>query len=417
MILLVDMDSFFAQVEQRNNPALRGRPVLVGGNAELRHGVVAAASYEAKRCGVKSGMSYFEAKRLCPEAITVYGNTDKYVDCCYELLAIFREFTDMVECYSIDEAFLDVSHVARTGGTAEKIARGIKKRVWDALGLTCTVGIGPNKLVAKMACGWEKPDGLAAVHPEELPHIIWPLPVDEIWGIGPRLTKRLNRIGVETIGGLARVPAEVLKGKFGVYGLMMHRWAHGIDDTPVDPSSHMTVKSMGHSYTLPADTEDREEIRWYLFWLSDRVARRLRKDNYRGRAISVVVRTADFRGFSRDRTIPRHTDSPQEICGVAEELLWRHHAGGPVRLLGVKVGSLRQDNPRQLSLDPRDRRSERSLRALDVVKDKYGPDAITFASIMDSRRRTHQKIGVFLTNREKGNRRSPLMPPGAGPGS
>lgn len=412
-IMLVDMDSFFAQVEQRNNPALRGRPVLVGGNPALRHGVVAAASVEAKRCGVRSGMSYFEAIRLCPDAVLVEGDTDRYVDCCHRLVDIFRGFTDMVECYSIDEAFLDVTHARLVSGPPAEIARRVKQRVRRELNLTCSVGIGPNKLVAKMACEWRKPDGLTVVAPEELPEILWALPVEELVGIGRRMKKRLAAMGITTIGRLARFPPGILREKFGVYGNLLHQWANGIDDSPVDPDAHLTVKSMGHSHTLPRDTDDPAELRWYLFWLSDKVGRRLRKDNYHGRTVTLAVRTSDFLGFTRNRTLPFHANSPHIICDTAVGLLRENLPRLPVRLLGISVSQLAPTDAVQLRLYENLLRTERTLKAMDAVKDRYGDGALTFAALLPAKRRIRKKIGIFLTNREKGNRRSPLVPPEA----
>lgn len=407
-ILLVDMDSFFAQVEQRNNPALRGKPILVGGNPALRHGVVAAASHEAKHCGVKSGMSIFEAKKLCPDAILVEGDTDKYLDCCYCLLDIYREFTDLVECFSVDEAFLDVTHIQNLWGSPVEIASRIKQHIRKSLNLTCSVGIGPNKLVAKMACAWQKPDGITMVEPHELPEILWALPIDDLVGVGRKMRKHLVALGITTIGKLAHFPRDILRRKFGVYGDQLHEWANGIDKTPVDPTVHLTVKSMGHGYTLPADTIDLEELRWYLFWLSDKVARRLRKDNYQGRTITLVVRTADFLSFTRNRTLPHHTNAPQTICGVAEELLHENFPRIPIRLVGVSVSNLRPADAVQLRLYENVLQTEQTLKALDMVKDKYGDDAITFATLLTARRRTRKKIGMFLTKKEKGNKDSPL---------
>jgi len=411
VVALIDMNAFFAQVEQICNPSLKGKAVLVGGNPKKRT-IVAAASYEAKNKGVKSGMSYYEALRLCPEAVIVEGNTSKYLDYCYRIVAIFREFTDLVEAFSIDEAFLDLTHVRNLFGEPEDVCRRIKDRLYEELELKCSVGIGPNKLVAKMAADWHKPDGLTRVWPEELPHILWTLPVEELVGVGRHMKRRLNSLGIETIGNLADYPQELLKRKYGVYGELLHQWANGVDDSEVDPGVFMTVKSMGHSYTLPYDTDDEETARQFLFWLSDRVARRLRSDGYRGRTVTLTVRNSDMFCFTRSRTLPAATASSHKIRDAAVELFRANVPPGvKVRLLGVGMSNLETaTRQRELSIDS-ESAWDRVFEAVDGVKNRYGDSAITFASLVDRPKRMVQpKIGMFLTNREKGRPDSPLIP-------
>lgn len=412
IIALVDMNAFFAQVEQLCNPALRGRPVLVGGDPRTRT-IVAAASYEARPFGIKAGMSYYEALKRCPAAVAVEGNPDKYLDYCYRLTGIFREFTDVVECFSIDEAFLDLTHVRLLHGPPEEIARRIKQRILDELGLTCSIGIGPNKLVAKMAADWQKPDGLTVIHPDELPHILWPLPVDALVGVGPRMRRNLARWGLTTIGRLAACDPARLRARFGVIGDLLHQWAHGIDPSPVDPEVFMLVKSMGHSYTLPRDIADEDTVSWFLFWLSDRVARRLRRDGYMGRTVSLTVRHADMNWVSRSHTLPFHTASPHEIADAALDLFRLHWPPAePVRLLGVSLSQLVRAERSQLPLWSEGARRVPVLAAMDRVKDRYGDAAITFGTLLtDERRDIRKKIGVFLTRKEKGNTKSPLAKP------
>jgi len=408
VIMLVDMNAFFAQVEQICNPALRGKPVLVGGNPKKRT-IVAAASYEARPYGIRSGMSYYEALRLCPHAVIVEGNTSKYLDYCYRLNDIFREFTDIVEAFSIDESFLDLTYSGRMSGGPEETALRLKQRLYETLHIKCSVGIGPNKLIAKMASGWQKPDGLTRIWPEDLPHILWNLPVDGLPGVGRRMKPRLGALGIRTIGDLANYNAAILKRKFGIYGELLNQWANGIDDTPVDPGAFSTAKSMGHSYTLPHDTDDPELIEWFLFWLSDRVARRMRRDGYAGRTISITVRNSDFLSFSRSTTIPRPTSSGHTLRDIALGL-FRDHAppGVSVRLLGVTASNLQRESPLQLTLDG-ESRHRRALDAMDSVKDKYGDSAITFATLTGKPQKlVRKKIGMFLTNREKDRPDSPL---------
>lgn len=403
VIALVDMNAFFAQVEQRCNPQLIGKPVLVGGNPTTRT-IVTAASYEAKARGVKTAMSYFEAMRLCPDAVIVEGNQDKYLSYCRRLAGIFREFTDLVEVFSIDEAFLDLTPVLRLwGGGPEEIGRAIKRRVREELGLTCSVGIGPNKLVAKMAADWQKPDGLVIVRPEELPEILWPHAVEEIVGVGSRMKKHLNALGITTIGRLARYNVEILKRRFGVGGEWLHQRANGIDPSPVDPDASVPVRSMGHSYTLPHNTEDPETIRWFIFWLADKVARRLRRENYRARTVTLVVRSPDMFTFGRALTLPEPVCSGHELADAAMELFHRHvPERAQVRLLGVSASGLVPADHYQLSLQSDMVRTEALLHAVDRIKDKFGDDALTFATLMRPQRALIMpKVGFFLTTKEK----------------
>ncbi len=412
VIALIDMNAFFAQVEQICNPSLRGKPLLVGGDPKKRS-IVAAASYEAKACGVRSGMSYYEAKKLCPDAIAIEGDSRKYLDYCYRIVDIFREFTDVVEAFSIDEAFLDLTNVQRLFGTPERICGCIKERLVEDLGLTCSVGIGPNKLVAKMASNMQKPDGLTRIWPEELPHILWPFPVEELTGVGRRMKRRLARMGISTIGDLGRFDPAVLRGQFGVYGELLHQWANGIDESPVDPTCFQTVKSVGHSYTLPRDIDDTETARWFIFWLSDRVCRRMRRDNYVGRTITLTVRNSDFLSFTRSLTLPEHTSSVHTLRDRAM-LLYRRNVppGMKVRLLGVSFSHLKKETPEQMELFSNERQRRAVDAAVDAVKDKYGDSAITFATLIGRPRgMIRRKIGCFLTSSEKGKSDSPLARP------
>ncbi|MFA6451467.1 MAG: DNA polymerase IV [bacterium] len=410
VIALVDMNAFFAQVEQICNPSLRGKPILVGGSPTKRS-IVTAASYEARPYGIKAGMSYFEALRLCPNAVIVEGNTTKYLDYCYRIVAVLREFSDIVEAFSIDEAFLDLTGVQSLLGTPEEIGRQIKERLREELELSCSVGIGPNKLVAKMAAEWQKPDGLTRVWPEELPHILRPFPVEELVGVGRRMRAKLGALGITTIVQLADYDVELLTRKFGVYGELLHQWANGADDSPVDPEVFLTVKSMGHSYTLPYDTDDAETIEWFLFWLADRVGRRLRRDGYHGRTVTLSVRNSDMSGFTRSRTLPFPIATGQAMRDAALDLFRENVPPGmKVRLLGVGLSNLTPDRFTQLSFDGEHRRRD-ALAAMDRVKDRYGDSSITFAALLGRPNKfIRKKIGVFLTNKEKGRPDSPLNP-------
>lgn len=404
VIVLIDMDAFFASVEQSHNPSLQGKPLLVVGGPG-RHAVVTAASYEAKKLGVKSGMSLPEAQRLCPYALTVIGNQDKYIDYCYRLLNIYQEFTDLVEPYSIDEAFLDITSVQRLFGTPYEIGQKIKKRIKQELDLTCSIGIGPNKLIAKMAAEWQKPDGLTMVNPQDIPQIIWPLPIEELIGVGMRMKIHLNNLGIKTIEDLAKYPIYLLKAKFGKYGEMLHQYAWGINDSPVNPTNFNQIKSVGHSYTLPKDVTDLELIKWYIYWLSSKVARRLQKEGLAGRTIHLYVRSADFNNFGVQTSIPEQTNYPQKIASVAYELFLKNYMGKRVRLLGISVSNFFSQDYYQLDLFYNKPKMAQVLNSIAEVKNKYGDDIIELATLYlkNQKRYIRQKVGCFLTNREKGH--------------
>ena len=428
VIVLIDMNAFFAQIEQCHNPALKGKPILVTGGPG-RHAVVTTASYEAKHCGVKSAMSLPEALRLCPDALTIIGNPDKYIDYCYRLLSIYQEFTDLVEPYSIDEAFLDITNVQALFGTPKEIALKIKARIRQELDLTCSIGIGPNKLIAKMAAEWQKPDGLTIIDAKDLPQLIWSLPVQELVGVGPRMKIHLNNLGINSIEDLAKFPSAMLKQKFGKYGEILHQFAWGIDPSPVNPAlpktnyatgtskisqqwmggvnpeSYDQIKSVGHSYTLPKDITDLETIRWYLYWLSSKVARRLEKEGLAGRTIHLTVRSADFNYFGIQTSFAEKTNYPQKIANIAYELFLKTYAGKSVRLLGVSVSNLSTQDHYQLALFYDKPKLARVLDSIAQVKNKYGDDIIELATLLtrNKKRLVRQKVGCFLTNREKGH--------------
>ncbi len=403
VIILIDMDAFFAQIEQRHNPSLRGKPILVVGGPG-RHAVVTTASYEAKRLGVKSAMALHQALQICPQALVVMGNPDKYLDYCFRLLNIYKEFTDKVEPYSVDEAFLDITHVQKLFGTPTQIATKIKARVKQELDLTCSIGIGPSKLIAKMAAEWHKPDGLTVVDRKDVPQIIWPMPVEELIGVGSKMKLHLNNLGIKTIEDLAKYPAYLLKAKFGKYGEILHQFAWGIDESEVDPKSFDEIKSVGHSYTMPKDITDLDLIKWYLYWLASKVARRLEKEGLAARTIHLSVRSADFNDFGVQTTIPEPTNYPQKIARIAYELFLKNYRGKSIRLLGVSASNLTPQHQYQLELFTDKPKMAGVLNSIAQIKNKYGDDIIQLGILLlqNKKRWVRQKVGCFLTNREKG---------------
>jgi len=336
-ILHVDLDAFFAQVEMLRRPALRGQPVVIGGVGDpTRRGVVSTASYEARRAGVRSGMPLRTAARLCPEAVFLPVDFAAYRAMSARFKAILREFSEVVEEGGIDEAFLDVSSSARA---PEEIAREIRRRVRADLGLTCSVGVAWNKLLAKIASDMEKPDGLTVIRAGDVEARVWPLGVRKLLGVGPKTEERLHAMGVRTIGDLARVPPGALAGEFGpAHGAYLARAARGVDNSPL--VTEWEPKSMSRETTFEHDVADRDVVRATLRELAEDVAASLRKAGYRARNVTVKLRYADFETHTRGTTLPAGVDSGEAIAEAALRCLARFPGARDVRLVGVRAGRL-----------------------------------------------------------------------------
>ena len=390
MILLVDMDAFFASVEQAHHPHLRGRPVIVCGDPD-RRGVVTAASYEARPFGVRAGMPLGEAKRLCPQAEYVEGNPRKYVEKSLELLEIFLTVTPDVEPFSVDEAFLDLGRLGDRGATpdaARAIAKEIQDRISRDHGLGASIGIGPNKLIAKMASGVQKPRGLTLLDEEGFRTLFWPQDVQALWGVGPKMSEHLKRMGIGTVGDLGRTLPEVLEQAFGIVGPHLREAAWGHDRSPVIPYHEgVDPKSMGHEVTLPEDCRDAEYLEGTLLRLSDQVARRLRGDEFTGRTVTLKLRDHRFRTITRQRALPAGVDDHVAIFEVARALWRANWQGEPLRLLGISVSALgKRGEGEQTELFAGDERSRTLRAALDRVRDKLGEASVVPAGSLTHRR-------------------------------
>jgi len=387
-ILLVDMDAFFASIEQAHHPHLKGQPVIVCGDPS-RRGVVTAASYEARPTGVKAGMPLQEARRLCPGAHYVEGDPEKYVAISLALLNLYLGVTPDVEPFSVDEAFLALQGRHGTREASLAIAADLKRRIAERFGLTASIGIGPNKLIAKMAAGLEKPDGLTDLDEEGFRRAFWPREAQSMWGVGPQLAIRLQTLGIATVGDLARAPAEALQAAFGIIGPQLREAAWGHDDTPLVPYHEgVEAKSMGHEVTLPEDCDDPVFLEGTLLRLSDQVGRRLRTEGYRGRTVAVKLRDRRFTTRIRQRALPEFTADHRPIFDTARAL-WREHWNGEaLRLLGVTVSSLaRAGTCDQTELFAPDARAERLRDALDRVRDRLGEASLVPAGTLTHRRR------------------------------
>lgn len=378
IILCIDMDAFFASVEQQANPKLRGKPIAVIGSGGRT--VVTTRSYEARRFGVKTGMNVYEAKKLCPQIILVIGDNEKYTHTCTELEKVYRRFTPDVEVYSIDEAFLDVTTTHHLFGGPEEIGKTIKKEVREQFGINCTVGIAPNILIAKLASDIAKPDGLKWIKPEDMQTVLEDLPVKELWGIGPSTTASLESMGIRTCGELGRAPVSLLRNRFGIIGETLKAMGMGLCDRPL-VTEEGDPKSIGHSRTLAKDISDRKEIEAQILKLSEMVGRRARKYGFAGRKVTLTIRYPDFETFTKQTTLPDHTNSTHEIYRCCLGILRDIRLKDSVRLIGVTLSHLESENGQMILF--KDREKEKSvLRAVDEINDREGEFMITWASYL-----------------------------------
>lgn len=379
------MNSFFASVEQAHRPDLQGKPLIVAadpaGNPKGRRSIVAAASYEAKRFGIKSGMPLFEALQICPQAVIVGGNPLKYSYLSRRFYELLNFYSDRVEAYSIDEAFLDITHTHHLFKGVENLAFQLKERVKKELGITCSVGVAPNKLVAKMASDWQKPDGLSLVREEDLPEILWEKPVEEITGIGPKRKLKLARMGIKTIGDLAHISPANLRQAFGIVGEYLYNAAWGKDDQPVTPFPP-SPKSLSHSLTVEKNLKTSEEKEALLLHLTDELAFRLRQEGLKAGKVAVGLRFLNLSFKFNEATIFPPTSNTRRLFVYALKALKNLSARLPVRLVAVALSALQTSGGEQLSLFANDSRESQKDEAKDKIILRFGPEAIFYASFL-----------------------------------
>ena len=379
-ILHVDLDAFFAAVEQRDRPELRGRPVVVGGGRNDR-GVVSAASYEARRYGIHSAMPLRTAAGLCRDAVFVPVDGRKYAAVSREVMQLLRRYTPAIEQISIDEAFLDVAGSEILHGNPATIARSIKSSVSAELELTASVGVATTKLVAKVASDLEKPDGLVVVAAGTEAAFLAPLPISRLWGVGARTAAALTEFGVRTIGDLAALPDDVLARRFGRQGSLLAQRARGVDPSPVSAAD--PARSVSHEHTFERDTSDGEELERTLLALAEGVAGRLRAGGVKARTVAVKVRDASFTTITRQRTLQEPTDQTEDIYRAALDLARPHLRGLRVRLLGIAASHLGTGEQMALFAVDDDRR-RRATAAADEIRRRYGSRAIRRARLIDA---------------------------------
>jgi len=381
MILHCDMDAFYASVEERDRPELVGHPVIVGGSPEKR-GVVSAANYIARKYGIHSAISSATAHRLCPHGIYLRPRIDYYAEVSRQIREIFERFTPLVEPLSLDEAFLDVTGSEHLFGTTAEIGRKIKKAVRDETKLIVSVGVAPNKFLAKIASDLKKLDGFVVVEPDQVQEFLDPLPIERLWGVGKQGSKVFQKLGIRTIGQLRQWPTETLKDRFGSNGEYLWQLAHGIDDRSVVPERE--AKSISHETTFEDDIEDLEVLRAWLVDLTEQVGWRLRRHGLRGRVVHLKVRFADFSTITRSQTLPESTNITHELWQAADEMLCQRLPAGhlPVRLLGMGVGGLDDTGLVQGQLfDQEQRQKQAGLDAMaDQIRERFGSSALRRAA-------------------------------------
>ena len=377
MILHMDMDAFYASVEELDNPLLKGKCVIVGGQSE--RGVVSAANYEARKFGVHSAMPVFQAREKCPEAIFLPPRMGRYKELSAKFMSILREFSPLVEPVSIDEAYVDIAGCERLFGGINEIAPSIKKRIREGLNLTCSLGAAPNKFLAKIASDMDKPDGLTIIMPENVQQFIESLPIHKVPGVGKNTHDKLKLLGIRTLGDVKNYPAEIIIRKFGKFGRRLMELADGIDRSVVTPVSK--TKSVSAEETLLRDTDDKQALKRYILKQAERVARELRKLDVRARTISVKIKHSDFKQVTRSVTIEDPTQSSEVIIREAFQLLECYRMPKEARLIGVGVSNLvSETGPAQVDIferdDPENSNWEKLDEAIDTITEKFGTDVI-----------------------------------------
>jgi DNA polymerase IV len=373
-ILHVDMDAFYAAVEQRDNSDLRGKPVIVGAGPQER-GVVAACSYEARKFGVHSAMPSRTAFRLCPRGLFVRPDFPKYRQVSKQVMAILGNFTPLVQPISIDEAFLDVTGAVKKFEDAGEIARRIKAEIRRQTELTASVGVAPNKFLAKLASDLNKPDALTVITEEEKVHVLAPLPVSKIWGVGKVTEQRLQELGIKTIGGLQQFPVDELHRRLGNVAEHLHSLALGDDNREVETDEE--TKSISSESTFDQDTADLDQIKRSLLEQAEEVGERLRREKLVARTVQLKLRYADFKTLTRRKTLAKPTQDGMIMYQVAERLLEAEGIQGKrIRLIGVGGTNLVQREVQGDLFDRRDEKRSQLAKAVDDLRAKLGPDAV-----------------------------------------
>jgi DNA polymerase-4 len=379
VILHLDMNSFFASVEQAHDPSLKGIPIAVAGNPQERRGILVTCSYEARALGIYATMTVGEAKRLCPNLVIVPPDFEKYRTASAAIFDLLRSYTELVEPVSIDEAYIDITAI---GGLTDalNIASGMQQRILQELDLPCSIGIAPNKFLAKTASDMKKPMGITILRKREVKTKLWPLPVIEMHGIGKSTEKKLHEIGIRTIGDLAQSEEGIINSSLGKNGMRLKKRANGIDNRPVDPEASEERKSIGSSTTLAIDETDLDECLKIFKWLAAKVTSRLDRNSLAGTVVMIQIRTADWRNQTRSRTVLNPLYKEDAIYKEAADLFKRHWDGEPVRLLGITITNVIPMNElhEQLSIYNFEKhaKEEKMDGLLAQLEKKFGPGSV-----------------------------------------
>lgn len=376
-ILHVDLDAFYASVETLHNPALRGKPVAVVGDPELRHGIILAKSYEAKRYGVQTGDAIWEAQRKCKELTIVPAHYDQYLRFSRMSKEIFAEYSDRCESFGLDESWIDLTGCTRLFGNGEQVANKIRRRVWDELGITASVGVSFNKVFAKLGSDQNKPNGVTVIPYDSFREKVWPLPVKELLYVGRATTRKLLSCGISTIGALAETQVDFLERRFGKIGRMLWMFANGLDTSPVSNiGAKSLIKSIGNSTTAPRDLTTEHDIKITLYALCESVAARLREHGFRCKTVTLTVRDNQLFSYERQIALERPSCVSKDIFDAAFSLYRKHHKNGPpVRSLGVRATNLVLLDHVQLSIYPdvvKAQNQEMLEKAVDGIRRRFG---------------------------------------------
>lgn len=389
-ILHVDMNSFFASCEQALHPKLKEKPLIVGGDPKKRRGIVLAASYDAKAYGVKTAMPIWQAMKLCPQAEVIQPTHNLYGKISKEIMKVFDEYTPLKEQVSIDEAFLDMTGTEKLFGTVDDVSKTIQERLLLDLDIPCSVGISCNKLLAKMGSDYKKPLGITKIYPEDVPRMLWQLPVGELYGVGRKTAPALLRIGVKTIGDLAKCSMDALVEVVGQkHAAGLHQSANGIDHRPVDPHHRSETKSISNEITFSTDIGDLNTLKKEALLIADSVGWRLRRHMLKGRTVSIKVKYSNFKVITRSITIDSPTDVTDIIYKNACDLLDSIPLS-PIRLLGVGISNFDDTSYEQLSLFEQSStedvcKKEHVDQLVDTLRERFGYHAVKRASLVNNK--------------------------------
>ncbi|NRG47957.1 DNA polymerase IV [Bacillus sp. CRN 9] len=397
VILHVDMNSFYASVEMAYDPSLRGKPLAIAGNPEERRGIIVTCSYEARKFGVKTTMPLWEAKKLCPQLIIMRPNFERYRAASIGMFEILGNYSDLVEPVSIDEGYMDITNSYAHGSPIE-IAEMIQRRVIEQLDLPCSIGVAPNKFLAKMASDMKKPMGITILRKRDVPTILWPLDVEEMHGVGKKTGEKLRSLHIKTIGELAKADDTTLKMALGINGKRLKDKANGEDNRPVDPEAAEEFKSVGNSTTLPRDISNQKELHKVLKELAEKVSIRLKRKKVLATGVSITIRYKDRKTITRSKKINNPIQATEEIFTVSKQLFQKHWNGNSVRLLGVTGTDLVEQGHavKQLNLFnfEKEAKKEPLYHTLEKLREKYGSKIIENAAALSDIQKKQANIGT-----------------------